>query len=177
MKLTRKAFTTLVGSMRRAMPLVRDFTPDTVREMIAAAAQHKQCCYDLAVALSVIQGTPASREDILGFMTRCGYADTKGVIVVRGADDSPAPRTHSEPLSADKYPLGARVVNLRDELDDDEDRERITPAGSVWSVALVDGENRHIVCEATGAAIIPTVSELDTGFVTERTDDTTGKQR
>ena len=63
------------------------------------------------------------------------------------------------------YPLGTRVLNLQDELDDDDGRERITCAGHIWTVTHVFGENRSIGCEATGAAIIPTVSELDTQFL------------
>ena len=63
------------------------------------------------------------------------------------------------------YPVGACVMNLRDELDDDDGRERITKAGNVWTVADVVDDDRYIGCEATGAAIVPTVTELDTQFL------------
>jgi hypothetical protein len=62
------------------------------------------------------------------------------------------------------YPVGTLFVSLRDEMDDDDGRERITTAGNVWKVITVNGDDRYIACEATGASIVPTVAELLTQF-------------
>jgi hypothetical protein len=72
--------------------------------------------------------------------------------------------TRSSGTVSTPHPKGTRFVNHRDELDDDDGVERITPAGNVWEVVFVDGENRHIGCEATGAVIIPTIAELHEQF-------------
>ena len=64
------------------------------------------------------------------------------------------------PPNVVSYPEGTVVTGLRDAMDDDDGRERITPAGSEWRVARIDGDYRHIVCKASGATIIPTVWEL-----------------
>jgi len=72
--------------------------------------------------------------------------------------------------SSRPYPLETRLVSLHDEMDDDDGRERTTPAGNIWKVTTVNGDDRSIICEATGAAIIPTIAELQTQFtlLTER---------
>ncbi|MFK4047357.1 hypothetical protein ACI2KH_20590 [Roseomonas mucosa] len=66
--------------------------------------------------------------------------------------------------------IGERFVSLSDELDQDEnDAERVTPAGSIWEVRDV---NRYgsgyvsisIVCAETGGWIMPSPAELARDF-------------
>jgi hypothetical protein len=64
-----------------------------------------------------------------------------------------------------RYPVGTHLLNLLEEMDDDDGRERITRPRNAWTVTALVGEDRYIVCEATGAAIVPTVAELDTQFL------------
>jgi hypothetical protein len=64
------------------------------------------------------------------------------------------------------FPPGTRVISLREELDEGDDGERRTPAGSTWTVYDVRLEYRCIICEATGGEILPTVQELYSEFTT-----------
>ena len=65
---------------------------------------------------------------------------------------------------------GTRFVNRYAERDRDEaDRERTTPAGLEWLVSHVaddrgGGADIHLICEATGAWICPSATELWTRF-------------
>ena len=62
------------------------------------------------------------------------------------------------------YPPGTRLISLREEIDTAEDAQRITPAGSIWRVREINGQDRYVTCEVTGACIVPTVHELHTQF-------------
>lgn len=61
--------------------------------------------------------------------------------------------------------VGTLFRSKRDELDQDEnDEERITPAGSVWEVRAVCDTYVAIVCKATGGWINPDFAELARDF-------------
>ncbi len=66
--------------------------------------------------------------------------------------------------------IGSRFVNRLPERDRDEaDRERTTPAGLEWLVSHVaddggEGTGIHLICDATGAWICPSATELWTRF-------------
>lgn len=70
------------------------------------------------------------------------------------------------PEAIAKWPVKTQFQSLRDELDDDDDNERITPAGSVWEVLGVDEDSGlfDIGCPATGAWIRPSEQCLLTDF-------------
>ncbi|WP_193060889.1 hypothetical protein [Halomonas sp. 3A7M] len=65
-----------------------------------------------------------------------------------------------------RYPIGTVVISRKDELDDDEHgEERITPAGSEWTVTgHEDDGSCHIVCAATGGWIVPCLHVMDSDF-------------
>jgi hypothetical protein len=61
--------------------------------------------------------------------------------------------------------IGDLYKSLRDELDMDENRrDRITPAGSVWRVTEVEPTFISIVCDATGGWINPDATDLALDF-------------
>lgn len=64
--------------------------------------------------------------------------------------------------------VGSKFISLRDELDSDEnDEDRITPAGSLWRVThLADKRDMSwsIVCDKTGGWINPNEAELAKDF-------------
>ena len=66
------------------------------------------------------------------------------------------------------YPIGTQLKSLLDEIDDDDEMERTTPAGSLWRVVALEQSGcfdaRLIVCDATGATIVPSVESLDLSF-------------
>ncbi len=56
-------------------------------------------------------------------------------------------------------------VSKADELDTDENgAQRITPAGSIWTLSLSEGESHYLDCKATGASIICDSRELAAQF-------------
>jgi len=74
--------------------------------------------------------------------------------------------TKISPEAMAKWPVNTKFKSHRDELDDDDDKERITPAGSVWEVLSVDQDAGFfdIGCPATGACIRPSEQCLLTDF-------------
>lgn len=64
---------------------------------------------------------------------------------------------------------GQRFINLRDEMDaDEDDQERITPAGSVWEITHLDADGTiQAECSATGGWIFPDKDQLQTSFIAE----------
>lgn len=69
-------------------------------------------------------------------------------------------------IATDLLPIGSRLVSIRDEIDHDEhDVERLSPAGSVWTVNEIDRGSISIHCHQTQAAIYVSVCQLGTDFL------------
>lgn len=70
------------------------------------------------------------------------------------------------PAAQSKWPEGTELISLEDELDDDDDKERITPAGSTWEVISVDEKIGiwYLGCPETGASICADENAMLTAF-------------
>lgn len=61
--------------------------------------------------------------------------------------------------------IGDHFTSLNPELDlDENDQERITPAGSIWRVTDLGNDYVSIVCDATGGWINPSPDQLTSEF-------------
>jgi hypothetical protein len=64
-----------------------------------------------------------------------------------------------------RYQIGQTVINKKPEIDcDDDDNERITPAGSHWEIMREDEGTFSIECRATGGWLFMTAAELHRDF-------------
>jgi hypothetical protein len=68
-----------------------------------------------------------------------------------------------------RWPIGTQFISLDDEIDDDDDVERTTPAGNLWEVVMLIAEETErpqwmIGCPATGACLCPDEKTLLSSF-------------
>lgn len=63
------------------------------------------------------------------------------------------------------YQIGQIVINKKPEMDcDNDDNERVTPAGSHWEIMRDDEATFSIECRATGGWVFVTAEELNRDF-------------
>lgn len=64
-----------------------------------------------------------------------------------------------------RYQIGQTVISKKPEIDcDDDDNERVTPAGSHWEIMREDDGSFSIECRATGGWLFVTADELQRDF-------------
>lgn len=82
-----------------------------------------------------------------------------------GEVDFPSDGVFTGKIDVPLIPLGTTLIGLRDEIDHDEtDAERVSPAGSYWTVREVDRGSICLTNEANGAQIYASVCQVGTDF-------------
>ncbi|MDX1366899.1 hypothetical protein [Pseudomonas sp.] len=81
-----------------------------------------------------------------------------------GDVDFPSDGDFTGKLDVHLLPVGTRLIGNRDELDQCDAGERVTPAGSIWTVLDIDRGSISLACEDTGAGIFASVCQLGTDF-------------
>lgn len=81
-----------------------------------------------------------------------------------GDVDFPSDGDFTGKLDVHLLPVGTRLIGKCDELDQSDDGERVTPAGSIWEVLDMDRGTISLACEDSGASIFASVCQLGTDF-------------
>lgn len=95
------------------------------------------------------------------------YDSTKGVWLLppEGEVDFPSDGVFTGKIDVPIIPLGTKLSGMRDEIDhDDADAERVSPAGSYWTVREIDRASMCLINEANGAHIYASVCQVGTDF-------------